>query len=95
MPWDSISVCSDLRNEKSLQQYFIGDEVWLDIDNRGDVRCLVILPRQDSNDWSYRLREVGENEDLDGGRWVPQNEKLRMAKRGPRNPKFKGATLSN
>jgi hypothetical protein len=36
------------------------------------------------------LREVGEIEDLDGGRWVPQDERLKMAKRGPKNPKFKG-----
>lgn len=64
------------------------EEVWLDIPNRGRVRCTAILPHQDGSDWSYRLREVGCDEDLEDGMWVPQNEELTMAKRGPNNPKY-------
>lgn len=84
-------VCPDLGYQKSLQEYFKGDEVWLYIESRGgNVRCTVTLPRQDGNDWSYRLQEMGCVEELDDGRWVPQDERLKMAKRGPDNPKYKG-----
>lgn len=85
---------SDLLCEKSIQQFYNGDEVWLDIDDRGNVRCVVMLPRQDGTNWSYRLREIGHTEDLDDGRWVPQNERLKMAKRGPNNPRYKAPTPS-
>ena len=81
-------MCSDLGRGKSVQEYFVGDEVWLDIDDRGDVRCRVILPRLDDNDWSYRLQELGCNEYLEDGNWVPQDGRLKMAKRGPNNPKY-------